>query len=536
MSLFWERPHIRPKHRREIYEDVVDLSQPGASFYIMVTLATVIASYGLLIDSAAVVVGAMLVAPLMGPIFGIALAITAGSKRLLWSSLKSEFLGIALAIGVGVLIGIGPFRIPIGSELLVRTEPTLYDLAIALASGFAGAYALVDTRMSPALPGVAVAVAVLPPLAACGLTISAQRWEMAAGAAMLFIANFLAIQLAAAIVFSLFGMLRVERDRRGEQNEGAAIVQFLQRFGLSITALAVISWFMFQTLIGIVSDRNLDARIERTLSANVRSIVGARLDETRFHRGDERVEVTATVHTPRIIDADQVGDMEAQLEEAIDHEVRLTVRSLVARDMASSGAVYPEEESRPDEETLRDLERLNTATTVMNEHLRDVPGAELLDLHSRPSSNGVRLTALVWAPEAVRPDQVAVIEADLREKLDDEVSLVVRTVPIMAADSSQFIYDEPHESATAERAALLSTAGIVLRGWLQTNASEATVEAITVDALTPEPALTVLIVTPQPFTAEDVAAMQRELRATSGREIDLSVRYELGGLLQPPRG
>ena len=61
-------------------------------------------------------------------------------------------------------------------------------------------------------------------------------------------------------------------------------------------------------------------------------------------------------------------------------------------------------------------------------------------------------------------------------------------------------------------------------------------EAITVDALTPEPALTVLIVTPQPFTAEDVAAMQRELRATSGREIDLSVRYELGGLLQPPRG
>ncbi|MFW5970359.1 MAG: DUF389 domain-containing protein, partial [Halofilum sp. (in: g-proteobacteria)] len=183
---------IKPKRRRQIYEDVTELSRPTGSYYVMMALSTVIAAYGLLIDSAPVVAGAMLVAPLMGPIFGIALALVSNNRRLLWSSLQSELTGIFIALAVGVLIGLAPLRVPFGSEWLVRTQPTLYDLAIALASGLAGAYALIDERVSPALPGVAISVAVLPPLATCGLAVSAGEWEMAGGAEMLFTANFFA--------------------------------------------------------------------------------------------------------------------------------------------------------------------------------------------------------------------------------------------------------------------------------------------------------------------------------------------------------
>ncbi|MEA3403286.1 MAG: TIGR00341 family protein [Armatimonadota bacterium] len=241
MGIFGGHTDIKPKRRREIYEDVADLSQPGGAFYIMVALSTIIAAYGLIINSAAVVIGAMLVAPLMGPIFGIALALTSGNRRLLWTAIQSELFGILLALAVAAVIGLVPLRLPPGTEWLMRTHPTLFDLAIALASGLAGAYALVDERVSPALPGVAVAVALLPPLAACGLSMATMRWQMAAGAMMLFAANFFAIQLASAAVFSLFGTLRVQRERRREpQEDGPDLGDFLRRFWPSIAALIVV--------------------------------------------------------------------------------------------------------------------------------------------------------------------------------------------------------------------------------------------------------------------------------------------------------
>lgn len=167
----------------------------------MVCLSTIIAAYGLLSNSTAVVIGAMLVAPLMGPIFGIALGLSIGDNRLLREATSSELLGVLLSVGLAALIGIATLQPDLGPEIIARTRPTIYDVLIALASGLAGAYAIADERISPALPGVAIATALVPPLATCGICLSAGFWDGARGAMLLFLVNLLAIEFAAGIIF-----------------------------------------------------------------------------------------------------------------------------------------------------------------------------------------------------------------------------------------------------------------------------------------------------------------------------------------------
>ena len=235
-------PGLSPQRRRELHDEIADLSVPSRSFYLMVAVSATIAAYGLLTNSTAVVIGAMLVAPLMGPIFGIALGLTIGDWRLVARALGAELLGVCAVIALGLLIGSLPFRVDFGSEILARTQPTLYDIVIALAAGVAGAYTIAHERLSPSLPGVAIAVALVPPLATCGLCLSAARWDLALGAFLLFLANFLAIQVAAAAVFTSLRMVEVGTA------DIVSVGDYLRRFSVSLLALAVVAVFMTHTL------------------------------------------------------------------------------------------------------------------------------------------------------------------------------------------------------------------------------------------------------------------------------------------------
>lgn len=165
--------------RSTVIRDVTDDAVPRSSFYVLVLLSTAIASYGLLANSTAVVIGAMLIAPLMGPIYGIALGLLREDRRLFFAAMLSEAIGIVLAVGLAFLIGSLPLRPDFGSEIMVRTRPNLYDLVVAIVAGVAGAYARSSERISPTLPGVAIATALVPPLAVCGLCLSDARWDAA---------------------------------------------------------------------------------------------------------------------------------------------------------------------------------------------------------------------------------------------------------------------------------------------------------------------------------------------------------------------
>lgn len=192
-----------------------------------------IAALGLMNDSAAVVIGAMLVAPLMTPIMAFASALVQTWSRRLFESFSIVIAGAFLGISVGWLTSmiiprIGPDT-PLPEQVLARTSPNLADLGIALLAGAAGAYVTVRSEAGSALPGVGIAVALVPPLATVGITLGADRGELAFGALLLFVTNFAAIALAAGLTFALAGFIPPKERLRQ------------RTFGLIATTLLVLA-------------------------------------------------------------------------------------------------------------------------------------------------------------------------------------------------------------------------------------------------------------------------------------------------------
>lgn len=189
-------------------------------FLVLILLSAAIAAFGLSNDSAAVVIGAMLIAPLMTPILATAASIVQGWGRRTAESVAIIVGGALVAITVGVIVALIEPRLtsgaPLPGELLARTRPNVTDLAIALAAGAAGAFVTVRSEASSALPGVGIAVALVPPLATIGMTLGLGETHLAGGALLLFSTNLVAIILAGGVVLTLagFAAYRAQADAR----------------------------------------------------------------------------------------------------------------------------------------------------------------------------------------------------------------------------------------------------------------------------------------------------------------------------------
>ncbi|WP_061961558.1 DUF389 domain-containing protein [Demequina flava] len=192
------------------YESPARLAKRTA-WWVMLVLSVAIATFAVLADSTAVVIGAMLVAPLMVPILGLAGAIINGWRRRAIDSLILVTLGVLASITLSYgLAAWAPVAVAFdtNSQIVSRVDPSMVDMLIAIAAGAAGAFATVDKRVSASIAGVAIAVALVPPLSVVGVTLGAGRFEDAAGAMLLFLTNFVAIVLSACAVFVLTGFAR----------------------------------------------------------------------------------------------------------------------------------------------------------------------------------------------------------------------------------------------------------------------------------------------------------------------------------------
>jgi uncharacterized hydrophobic protein (TIGR00271 family) len=182
-----------------------DVRSKQTAFWTMLVLSAVIASAGVLTDSTATVIGAMIIAPLSTPIMGIALAI---AKRERNGATFFVAAGAALVISIGVCFS---FLLPIGYDLLSnsqiasRVSPGLVDMIAAIATGLAGAVALARRDVAAVLPGVAIAISLVPPLAVVGICLGRADWYLALGALLLFGSNLLALVLAGTLVFTFVG-------------------------------------------------------------------------------------------------------------------------------------------------------------------------------------------------------------------------------------------------------------------------------------------------------------------------------------------
>lgn len=178
---------------------------PDFDFFFMTVLSVLMATFGLIAGSEAVVIGSMLLAPIMSPILGFSLGLAMSSHKLIRRSLqtfmKAGLFAISASVAASLLFSFGEFQM--NATILERTEPSLIFLAIAIVAGLAVAYSLVQPDLSATLPGIAVSVALMPPLATVGIGLAYLNVQIATGAAVMFLINVAGIIFASMLAFSL---------------------------------------------------------------------------------------------------------------------------------------------------------------------------------------------------------------------------------------------------------------------------------------------------------------------------------------------
>ena len=234
-------PQLNRDERIALFADIEDKSRWSFDFGSLMILATAIAALGLIADSGAVVIGAMLVAPLMTPLLGGGLSVVQGNWPLWRRCQKAVGLGFVSALAIGYLLGAVARLCGYGltDELIARGAPSVLDLGIAFISGVAASYCLARPKLSGALAGVAIAAALVPPIATTGICLAFGKYQVAQGAAILFGTNVVAIVLGSAMNFFMAGI----RGKDGQSSAWAKrtmIVFTLVMFGLMVPLSSVI--------------------------------------------------------------------------------------------------------------------------------------------------------------------------------------------------------------------------------------------------------------------------------------------------------
>jgi len=279
---------------------------PSKTFFIMNALAAIIAGYGLLADSSAVVIGAMLVAMMLGPISGIALSFIDNRWILFRTSFITLILGLVMIYSIGIILGLININIPITGEILARTQPTIMDLMIALAGGAAGAFAAISPRLSVAVVGVAVATALVPPLVASGILIAHLEWRSAANALILAITNIIAIQVSSSLVLWIAGF------RRGSDTEVKSnVFEFIKRNIISLLFLVGLAIYLTLNFIHMLNKQIYENEVKSCVNQyfNINNNI---VDTVQFDKRDAFTLVRIVVRgdtTPTALDIQKLNQL-----------------------------------------------------------------------------------------------------------------------------------------------------------------------------------------------------------------------------------
>ncbi len=204
----------QPEQLQQLQTDLLAESTLDSAYIILIISSCAIATLGLLSNSAAVIIGAMIIAPLMLPIRGLAFGALQADITLFRKGIIAVAVGtilaVAIALTLGLLVGLPSY----GSEVLARSKPTLLDLGIAVAAGGISGYAKIETKISGSLAGTAIAVALMPPICVIGLGLAQGNWSLSLGATLLYLTNLLGIALSCMVTFVVAGYTSMARARQ----------------------------------------------------------------------------------------------------------------------------------------------------------------------------------------------------------------------------------------------------------------------------------------------------------------------------------
>lgn len=286
-------------------------------FVVLLFLSTVIAAYGVINDSTATVIGAMIIAPLMTPIMAEAAAIVMGDRNRALYSLAIVVGGVLLVIVVSMIIGWIELQFSYISysdngQITGRVSPRITDLIVALASGTAGAFAMSRDDISDSMPGVAISISLVPPLCVVGICLAGTEWSAAWGAFLLFLTNYLSILLSGGIVLALLGLHKAANVdlNRGERRRSFAVI---------IIGVILVSLPLLATSLRVAREATVEAQ---TTTAATEWIDGSDYELRKVKVQGEEVDVLIAGEG----DPPQISDLVDQLKEMYNSQRMLDVQ------------------------------------------------------------------------------------------------------------------------------------------------------------------------------------------------------------------
>ncbi|MEM7164772.1 MAG: TIGR00341 family protein [Planctomycetota bacterium] len=324
-------PQLTRTERVDVFEKLQTGSRWNFDFFLLISLSTAIASLGLLQDSAAVVIGAMLVAPLMTPLLGAGLSLVQGNLPLIRRTSFSIGLGFFTAVAIGSIAGLSVGVPSLTPQLLARGAPNLLDLVIAFLSGIAAAHCSSRQGLSAALPGVAIAAALVPPIATVGICLAAGETSTARGAALLFGTNVVAIVLGAAVSF-YGGGIRPPKAENGRRWVRQVMLGLL----LILAVLTVpLGSFLVANLAG---SPPLERTDQRALAAAIDSWPGCRLERARFYDDDSGQGVLLEINAPAPLTKQEMNFIVRLVHREVSPNLGVRIQTQLVHEATPRGA------------------------------------------------------------------------------------------------------------------------------------------------------------------------------------------------------
>lgn len=374
-SLFYIRykNFLKQIDHKEIYKELYQAQQIDLSYIALVIISAHIATLGLIVNSPAVIIGAMIISPLMGPIMAGGLSFAVSDRYLGIKAFKSILIGIILSVLFSATVTfISPLK-DNTTEILVRTSPNIMDLFIALFSGLAGAFAVTFKKISGSIVGVAISVALMPPLCVTGIGISTGQANVALGGFFLFLTNLTAIFIAAAVFFLIFGFFIQD----GHSYDRKVLYR---KYFMSFFILLVLSVPLIYTLEMAVKEKTQVGKIKSVLEKNFNIADQSNLDS--WKKNNDRI--TIKINTMSNIPQEKIDAAEQEIKIIAGEEITLDITQIPVFSLyqhgrqpvssllmdAISGKVSPQVKD-PDE--TKDQEDLAPYKTEFQQMIVDYP-------------------------------------------------------------------------------------------------------------------------------------------------------------------
>jgi len=299
--------HASEEQYQSLFVSLREEAKASQSFMILILLSTLLATVGLYLNSASVIIGAMLLAPLMQPLVSFSMGILRRNQSIFSVSLKTIMIGVGIALVSSAFLALLlPFEI-VTNEMKGRLQPSLLDLMVALISGTAAAYAKNNEKIVGSLVGVSIAVALIPPIAVAGIGLGWMKWDMFYYAFLLFLTNFAGIVFAASMLFLIQGFSPIKEAKRG--------ILF------SLFAAVLISiplYFSFKTM-------STDALIKTELSSKVYTVHGSdiKLEEVQLLHKNGTLHIKCDLLVPALLSENEKQQLHIMIAKELEEDVVL---------------------------------------------------------------------------------------------------------------------------------------------------------------------------------------------------------------------